>query len=65
MNRNIIRYTVMVVTAVLLPIVFYSAAISVYKFYLFVAGLVSPENKEFMALFGMLAPAMSLPSASV
>ena len=32
----------------------------IYKFYLFVAGLVSPENKEFMAFFGMLALAMSL-----
>nr|DAF94732.1 MAG TPA: hypothetical protein [Podoviridae sp. ct9A73] len=50
----------MVVTAVLLPIVLYSAAILIYKFYLFVAGLVSPENKEFMAFFGMLALAMGL-----
>nr|DAP99577.1 MAG TPA: hypothetical protein [Caudoviricetes sp.] len=60
MIKNIIRYTAMVATAVLLPIVLYSAAILVYKFYLFVAGLVSPENKEFMAFFGMLALAMGL-----
>lgn len=60
MSKNIIRYTAMVVTAVLLPIALYSAAILTYKFYLFVAGLVSPENKEFMAFFGMLALAMSL-----
>lgn len=60
MIKNIIRYTAMVVTAVLLPIVLYSAAILIYKFYLFVAGIVSPENKEFMAFFGMLTLAMSL-----
>lgn len=60
MVKNIIRYTAMVVTAVLLPIVIYSAAILIYKFYLFVAGIVLPENKEFMAFFGMLALAMSL-----
>lgn len=60
MIKNIIRYTAMVVTAALLPIVLYSAAILIYKFYLFVAGLVSPENKEFMAFFGMLALAMIL-----
>lgn len=60
MNKNVIRYIAMVATAVLLPIVFYSAAILIYKFYLFVAGLVSPEDKEFMAFFGMLALAMSL-----
>nr|DAK25898.1 MAG TPA: hypothetical protein [Caudoviricetes sp.] len=60
MNKNIIRYTAMVVTAVLLPIALYSAAMLIYKFYLFVAGIVSPENKEFMAFFGMLALAMGL-----
>lgn len=54
MSKNIIRYTAMI------PIVLYSAAILVYKLYLFVAGIVSPENKEFMAFFGMLALAMSL-----
>lgn len=60
MVKNIIRYIALVVAAVLLPIVLYSATILVYKFYLFVAGLVSQENKEFMAFFGMLALAMSL-----
>lgn len=60
MIKNIIRYTVMVATAILLPIVLYSAAILIYKFYLFVAGIVSPENKEFIAFFGMLVLAMSL-----
>lgn len=60
MIKTIIRYTAMVVTAVLLPIVICSAAILIYKFYLFVAGIVSPENKEFIAFFGMLALAMSL-----
>lgn len=60
MIKNVIRYTVMVMTAVLLPIVLYSAAILIYKFYLFVAGIVSPENKEFIAFFGMFALAISL-----
>ena len=60
MSKNIIRYIALVVTAVLLPIALYSAAILIYKFYLFVAGLVSLENKEFMAFFGMLALAMCL-----
>lgn len=60
MIKNVIRYIAMVATAVLLPIVVYSAAILIYKFYLFVAGIVSPENKEFIAFFGMLALAMSL-----
>ena len=60
MIKNIIRYTAMVATAVLLPIALYSAAILIYKFYLFVAGIVSPENKEFLAFFGMFALAMSL-----
>lgn len=60
MIKNIIRYTAMVVTAVLLPIVLYSAAILIYKFYLFVAGIVSPENKEFIAFCGMLILAMCL-----
>ena len=60
MIKNIIKYTAMVTTVILLPIVLYSAVILIYKFYLFVAGTVSPENKEFMAFFGMLALAMSL-----
>ena len=60
MIKNIIRCTAIAVTAVLLPIVLYSAVILIYKFYLFVAGIVSPENKEFMAFFGMLALAVSL-----
>lgn len=60
MSKNVIRCIAMIATAVLLPIALYSAAILIYKFYLFVAGIVSPENKEFMAFFGMLALAMSL-----
>lgn len=60
MIKNIIRYTAMVATAVLLPIVLYSAAILIYKFYLFIAGIVSPENKEFIAFCGMLVLAMGL-----
>lgn len=60
MIKNIIRYTAMVAAAILLPIVLYSAAILIYKFYLFVAGIVSPENKEFIAFFGMLVLAMGL-----
>lgn len=60
MIRNIIRHTAMVATAVLLPIVLYSAATLIYRFYLFVAGIVSAENKEFLAFCGMLVLAMSL-----
>lgn len=60
MIKNIIRYTAMVATAVLLPVVFYSAAVLVYKFYLFIAGTVAAENKEFLAFCGMLVLAMSL-----
>lgn len=46
MIKNIIRYTAMVATAILLPVALYTVVISIYKFYLFVAGIVSPENKE-------------------
>lgn len=60
MIKNIIRYTAMVVAVVLLPIVLYSAAILIYKFYLFVAGIVSPENKEFMAFCSMVVLAIGL-----
>lgn len=60
MIKNIIKYTVMVVTAVLLPIVFYLAAVLIYKFYLFVAGIVTPESKECAAFFGMLILAVVL-----
>lgn len=60
MIKNIIRYTVVAVTAVLLPIVLYSSATLIYKFYLFVAGIVTAENKEFLAFCGMLVLAMSL-----
>ena len=60
MSKNIIRYTAMVATAVLLPIVLHSATTLVYKFYLFMAGIVSPEDKESMAFLGMLTLAMGL-----
>lgn len=60
MSNNIIRYIAMIVVAIIFPIAAYAAAIWIYKFYLFVAGIVSPESKEFMAFFGMLALAMSL-----
>lgn len=60
MIKNIIKYTAMVFTAVLLPIVFYLVAVLIYKFYLFVAGIVIPESKEYVAFFGMLILAVVL-----
>ena len=60
MVKNIIRYTAMVATAVLLPIVLYSAAILIYKFYLFIAGMVSPEHKELIALCSTVVLAIGL-----
>lgn len=60
MSKNIIRYTAMIVTAVLLPIVLYSAAILIYKFYLFIAGMVSTEHKELIAFCSMVVLAVGL-----
>ena len=60
MVKNIIRYTAMVIAAVLLPIVIYSAAILIYKFYLFIGGLVSAEHKELIAFCSMVVLAIGL-----
>lgn len=60
MIKNIIRYTAMVVTAVLLPIVIYTVVISLYKFYLFIAGMVSAEHKELIAFYSMVVLAIGL-----
>lgn len=50
----------MAATAVLLPIVLYSVAILIYKFYLFVAGMVSAEHKELIAFCSMIVLAIGL-----
>lgn len=60
MVKNIIRYVAMVVTAVLLPIVIYTVVISLYKFYLFIAGMVSVEHKELIAFCSMVVLAIGL-----
>lgn len=60
MIKNIIRYTAMVVTAVLLPIVIYTVVISLYKFYLFITGMVSAEHKELIAFCSMVVLAIGL-----
>lgn len=60
MVKNIIRYTAMVATAVLLPIVLYSAVILIYRFYLFIAGMVSQEHKELIAFCSMVVLAIGL-----
>lgn len=60
MIKNIIRYTVMVATAVLLPIVIYTVVISLYRFYLFIAGMVSAEHKELIAFCSMVVLAIGL-----
>lgn len=60
MIKNIIKYTAMVATAVLLPIVLYSVVISIYKFYLFIAGMVSAEHKDLIALCSMVVLAVGL-----
>lgn len=60
MIKNIIRYTAMVVMAVLLPIVVYTVAISLYRFYLFMAGMVSAEHKELIAFCSMVVLAIGL-----
>jgi hypothetical protein len=58
--KNIIRYTAMVATAILLPIVLYTVVISLYKLYLFIAGMVSPEHKELIAFCSMIVLAIGL-----
>lgn len=60
MIKNIIKYTAIGVVVVLLPAVFYLAAVLIYKLYLFVAGIVTPESKEYAAFFGMLILAVVL-----
>lgn len=60
MIKNIIKYAAMTVTAVLLPIVIYTIAISLYRFYLFMAGIVSPEHKELIAFCSMVVLAIGL-----
>lgn len=60
MIKNIIRYTAMIVTAVLLPIVICTVVISLYRFYLFVAGMVSQEHKELIAFCSMVVLAIGL-----
>ncbi len=60
MIKNIIRYTAMIVTAVLLPIVIYTVVISLYRLYLFIAGMVSPEHKELIAFCSMIVLAIGL-----
>lgn len=60
MSKTIIRYTAMVATAVLLPIVIYTVLISLYRFYLFIAGMVSAEHKELIAFCSMIVLAIGL-----
>lgn len=60
MIKNIIRYTAMVVAAVLLPIAIYTVLISLYSFYLFIAGMVSAEHKELIALCSMIVFAIGV-----
>ena len=60
MIKNIIRYTAMVATAILLPVTLYTVVISIYKFYLFIAGMVSTEHKELIAFCSMVVLAVGL-----
>nr|DAM36379.1 MAG TPA: hypothetical protein [Caudoviricetes sp.] len=60
MIKNIIKYAAIAVTVALLPVVFYIVTALIYKFYLFVAGIVTPESKEYAAFFGMLILAVVL-----
>ena len=60
MIKNIIRYAAMVATAILLPVALYTAVISIYKFYLFIAGMVSAEHKELIAFCSMAVLAVGL-----
>jgi hypothetical protein len=50
----------MVATAILLPVALYTVVISIYKFYLFIAGMVSAEYKELIALCSMAVLAVGL-----
>lgn len=54
MSRHIIRYTAMVVTAIIFPIAAYAAAVWIYKFYLLLAGFVTAEYKEMLAFCSMI-----------
>ena len=60
MSKHIIKYAAMVATAVLLPIVIYTVVISLYRFYLFIAGMVSAEHKELIAFCSMVVLAIGL-----
>lgn len=60
MIKNIIRYTVIVATAILLPAALYTVVISIYKLYLFIAGMVSAEHKELIAFCSMAVLAIGL-----
>ena len=60
MSKNIIRYTAMVATAILLPVALYAVVISLYRFYLFIAGTVSAEHKELIALCSMAVLAVGV-----
>lgn len=60
MIKNIIKYTAMVAVAVLLPVALYAVVISTYKFYLFIAGMVSADHKELIALCSMAVLAVGL-----
>lgn len=60
MIKNIIKYIAMAATAVLLPIVIYTVLISLYRFYLFIAGMVSQEHKELIAFCSMVVLAIGL-----
>jgi hypothetical protein len=50
----------MVATAILLPVVLYAIVVSIYKFYLFIAGVVSTEHKELIAVCSMIVLAVGL-----
>ena len=50
----------MVATAILLPVALYTVVISIYKFYLFIAGMVSAEHKELIAFCSMIVLAIGL-----
>lgn len=60
MIKNIIRYTAMVATAILLPVALYTVVISIYKLYLFIAEMVSAEHKELIAICSMIVLAIGL-----
>ena len=60
MIKNIIRYTATAAIAILLPVALYTIVVSIYKFYLFIAGMVSAEHKELIALCSMIVLAVGL-----